>query len=1027
MAASRNAHGMRSLALLCSLLVLVATVEGRARRRSDGDNVGGETCYDTEPKPRDPAALNVHLVCHTHDDVGWLKNVDEYFVGSKQDIYKAGVGYIIDSVVDNLQKNPSRKFTYVEMAFFERWWNEATDDQREAARTLVKNKQLTFANGGWCMHDEAAAHYVGMVDQTTRGHRFLLEAFGYVPRTGWQLDPFGHSASQAYLFGVDLGFDSMVLGRSDHIDLEKRKLEKSMEMSWRPSITFPDKEILTQIRPDGNYQPPPGFCFDYEKCSSEPIQDDARLEGYNVDQRVEEFIQQALLYSDTILGNDILFLMGSDFQWENAHVWYKNLDKLIHYANKDPRVNVFYSTPEDYFAQKRAANISFPVKTDDFFPYSDGWHAYWTGYFTSRPSQKRYVYAMTSLLQSARQMQYFLGSSLKDSDVLNRLEDAVSVLQHHDAITGTAKQAVADDYAKRLYQGSLGATSLLNTGFREIIDKQGGSRLIKAAPQPTSPLVIPQEAGADDVTAGAGADFVQCPLLNVSSCAFTEASSKSGENMQIAVYNNLGQVREDHIHIPIAKDVTSVAVFDGEMNPIHSQVTDFAEGEAMAAPSSSDDLQDLCFPVTVPPKGLSVYYVMFRNIPSNGAVAQKSKVRQVFASEKQAKVAGDNLELGFDGATGLMNKISSLKFGVEVGASIDFLVYNSSSGDGQNSGAYLFRPSGLLPLTNKGQALNLTMVEGEVYSEMRQTFAPWLTLKTRVYKSRDWVDLAWKVGPVPIGDNLGKEISMRISSDVASGKTFYTDSNGREMLERRVDYRPTWDLEVSEPISGNYYPLTSALGIKDGKSEMAVLLDRPCGGSSLNSGDMEFMVHRRILADDGRGVGEPLNETECGCINCNCPGLTVAGTTGLVLAPAAESAGLRRKVQARKESELVVAFRQAPASPERVSPMSGLEGNDFPENVNLMTVHPLDASTVLIRLAHMFQAGESAKYSVPAKVDLSTLFPGKEVTKIDEVSLSANRVLSPSVGKVVTVNPMEIRTFKVTHGAARTFYARKHK
>ena len=60
-------------------------------------------------------------------------------------------------------------------------------------------------------------------------------------------------------------------------------------------------------------------------------------------------------------------------------------------------------------------------------------------------------------------------------------------------------------------------------------------------------------------------------------------------------------------------------------------------------------------------------------------------------------------------------------------------------------------------------------------------------------------------------------------------------------------------------------------------------------------------------------------------------------------------------------------------------------------------------------------------------MDLSTLFPGKEVTKIDEVSLSANRVLSPSVGKVVTVNPMEIRTFKVTHGAARTFYARKHK
>jgi hypothetical protein len=30
--------------------------------------------------------LNVHLVCHTHDDVGWLKTVDQYFVGSNNSI-----------------------------------------------------------------------------------------------------------------------------------------------------------------------------------------------------------------------------------------------------------------------------------------------------------------------------------------------------------------------------------------------------------------------------------------------------------------------------------------------------------------------------------------------------------------------------------------------------------------------------------------------------------------------------------------------------------------------------------------------------------------------------------------------------------------------------------------------------------------------------------------------------------------------------------------------------------------------------
>ena len=39
------------------------------------------------------------MVHHTHDDVGWLKTIDEYFSGTKNDIQRVEVRLILDSVI----------------------------------------------------------------------------------------------------------------------------------------------------------------------------------------------------------------------------------------------------------------------------------------------------------------------------------------------------------------------------------------------------------------------------------------------------------------------------------------------------------------------------------------------------------------------------------------------------------------------------------------------------------------------------------------------------------------------------------------------------------------------------------------------------------------------------------------------------------------------------------------------------------------------------------------------------------------
>jgi hypothetical protein len=47
------------------------------------------------------------------------------------------VQYIIDSVVTALDQNPNRRFIYVEIAYFWRWWNEQTDDIRQKVKGFV--------------------------------------------------------------------------------------------------------------------------------------------------------------------------------------------------------------------------------------------------------------------------------------------------------------------------------------------------------------------------------------------------------------------------------------------------------------------------------------------------------------------------------------------------------------------------------------------------------------------------------------------------------------------------------------------------------------------------------------------------------------------------------------------------------------------------------------------------------------------------------------------------------------------------
>ncbi|GBG61654.1 hypothetical protein CBR_g23169 [Chara braunii] len=982
-----------------------------------GVNAARHMEYNTTSHPVQHQ-INAHLVCHTHDDVGWLKTVDQYYVGSNNSIQVAAVQYILDSVLKSLLQNCDRKFMYVEQAFFQRWWREQNHHMQSLVRRLVDRGQLEFLNGGWCMHDEASTHYVDMVDQTTLGHRYIKSQFDAVPRIGWQIDPFGHSSVQASLLSAEAGLDAVFFARADYQDIENRRKQKSMEVIWRGSKSLGATAQTFAGILHHHYDPPKGFNFEINS-KDPPLQDDPELFDYNVQERVDLFVEKVLEQASQFRTNHVMLTMGEDFTYGNANTWFKQLDKLIHYVNLDGRVNVFYSSPSSYVDAKNAANVSWPLKTDDYFPHANSPHSYWTGYFASRTALKGYVRSLSGYLQAARQLEFLLGRH--QSGTTQPLEEALAIAQHHDAVSGTEKQHVANDFAKRLAIGEAEAEKVVSMALLELLalqDQTDGRRT----------MLEGSVRGRSD-SGGGGIPLLpvvcQCRLLNITYCPVTEAKILKETAIVIILYNPLAWHRTEVVRFPVTSTDVHVEDLHGievlsQMVPVEVEEEALREFHAEAYTGAKlhrrDPLFELVFEAQVPPLGVATYFVDHPTNPSDRASVSAMEQLDTNASASGiVDVGNDYVRVSIANDTGRLQRITELKSGLSVELKNSFLWYNGSTGNtveepGQASGAYIFRPNGsaALPVGGENASVKTTIVRGPIVTEIRQRFSSWVSQVMRIYRGKEHVEVEYTVGPIPIDDGLGKEAITRFSTGLASNKTFYTDSNGRDMIRRVINYRPTWDLNVTEPVAGNYYPVNSAIYLGNGNADFSILVDRALGGASLTDGELELMLHRRLLVDDRRGVGECLNETVCA--GSVCRGLTVRGKLYLNLNPSGAAARWRRTEAQKLYSPLLPGFLiadsdivgqlKASAGPlaRGFSALASEDGtvHEFPCNVALMTLQGLPKRKVLLRLAHLYEVDEDAENSNCTIIDISPIVRNRQGTAnvkwMHETTLTANQV-----------------------------------
>jgi len=887
--------------------------------------------------------INVHFVPHTHNDVGWLKTVDQYYYGSRNDIQRAGVQYILDSVVDALLKDSERRFIYVESAFFWRWWGEQDVKKKEVVKNLVEEGRLEFIGGGWSMNDEAAAHYTAIIDNMSYGIKFFTDNFGSCgrPRVSWQIDPFGHSQEQANLF-AKMGFDGLFFGRLDYADKEKRMKERAMEMIWKgdPDEKGSSSDLFTGALFHA-YSPPPGFCFD--SLCKDVIMDDPRMEDYNIDAKVAEFINYTHFQASSYATDNLIMTMGEDFNYQNANMWFKNMDKLKNLINSNVaeyKINIMYSTPSCYLQSLHDSNKTWPVKTDDFFPYASDPHAYWTGYFTSRPALKGMIRQANSLLQACKQIHSRTGRI--GDEALETAKRSVAVNQHHDAVTGTAKQHVTDDYALRLHNGMTACRKVMREGLQKEL--------------------------------GVGCAFDNyCPMLNISQCAFTEQKLA----FSILVYNPLASEISSFIRIPV-NNKHVYRVLNTENDKVEIQLVPIPQ-QVLNIPGrkSSAKYEVVFFAENIP--GLGSKTFRFEHI--------SNKERNIKIKKIEKKMVLENSHLKIEvSRNGMMKRLRTGSSDIHL--TQEFAYYKGAVGDNTNfdkraSGAYIFRPKEnvVIPI---GEPQSATFINGPLVKEVHQKFNDWTSQVIRLYRGQKHLELEWIIGPLPaLHHNMpGAEVITRYTTDINSGDLFKTDSNGRFMIQRQRDHRPTWDLNLTEPISANYYPVVSRMSmeesnsVSENKKQVWVMTDRAEGGSSLKSGEMELMLHRRLFNDDAFGVGEALNETAYG------EGLVVRGKHKLLLCE--EDCEIASRMIAEEELMKPVIFFGEYCSNLRDSPNS----ISLPDEIKLLTMEKWLEDSVLIRLENMRISGG------PTSVDLDMLFPGKTIENVVETTLDGNLPLS---------------------------------
>jgi alpha-mannosidase II len=663
------------------------------------------------------------------------------------------------------------------------------------------------------------------------------------------------------------------------------------------------------------------------------------------------------------------------------------------------------------------------VLSGDFFSYADREDHYWTGYYTSRPFYKSLDRVLEAHLRGA-EILFSLAVAharrsglagqypLSDFALLTEARRTLGLFQHHDAITGTAKEAVVVDYGVRLLRSLVSLKQVtINAAHYLVLGDKETYHFDPEAP------------------------FLQMDDTRLSHDALPERTVIQLDSSPrfVVLFNPLEQERLSVVSLLV--NSPRVQVLSEEGQPLAVQISVHWRSATDVVP----DVYQVSVPIRLPALGLSVLQLQLgldghHTLPSSVRVYlhglklsvsrhEAFPLRIIDSSSSDFAISNRYVQAWFSGLTGQLRSIRRVDEEEEQRMDMKFLVYGTRSSK-DKSGAYLFLPDGeAKPYTSKKPPV-LRVTEGPFFSEVITSYEH-ICQVVRLYNLPGVEGLSLDVSfLVDIRDYVNKELALRIHTDIDSQGTFFTDLNGFQVQPRRYLRKL--------PLQANFYPMPVMAYIQDTQTRLTLHSAQALGVSSLGDGQLEVILDRRLMQDDNRGLGQGLKDNKMTCNHFRL--LLERRTMG------SEAPGDRSTSYPSLLSHLTSMYLNTPplALPVAKTRLPGPDLRSFhplasalPCDFHLLNLRTLpaeedlspSADTALILHRKGFDCGLQAKNlgfnctTSQGKVALGSLFHGLDILFLQPTSLTLLYPLaSPANSTDIYLEPMEIATFRLRLG-----------